>query len=70
MGSILDEKRELREDLTLKVTFGLTDHETKPTDEMLNTATGDTKFRGTVNILDNHYMKTNLNLVRMLGQTL
>lgn len=36
---------------------------------MLNTATGDTKFRGTVNILDNHYMKTTLNLVRMLGQT-
>ena len=58
MGSILDEKRELREDLTLKVTFGLTDHETKPTDEMLNTATGDTKFRGTVNILDNHFKCT------------
>jgi len=45
-------------------------HVIKPTDETLDTATGDTKFRGTVNILDSHYMKTNLNLVRMLGQTL
>ena len=46
------------------------DHVTKPIDEMLNMATGDTKFGGTVNILDNHYMKANLNLVRMLGQIL
>ena len=52
------------------MTFELLGRITKPTDGMLTKATEHEKHGERVNRLDNHSIKTNLNLVMILGQIL
>lgn len=52
------------------MTFELVGRITKPTDGKLTLATEDEKHTEKVNRLDNHNIKTNLNLVRILGHIL